>query len=551
MNVIELDMSRIELDGTGVKNFCWPVEIKEHFSMRDVAAAGLVQVGRRAVSKNVEVAGAFSVILHYFLLESITAFNNYLLVSRAKSGGLKINPSDYSFVVASFVKNRSPDIPKIDIPAWLRKGPPPLSTLRAPARFVRDLIVSNGIVRRRLIGPSFQKEIISTNVQPMAEAHAQAIAETVTFRRMNLWFGGLEKNGSTPPSVERAASVLAGEAVEVVEESFRAEDLNLPDFIAKYLHDMVRDSISLAHMRLRGLLEAPGSIPRRLWTGTGGFLWARLLRRAVRELGGHVTGHDHAMGDGHMKEFDKILTEYENCDRFVTSTPRQAAGLKKFLRPDLLIQPQPPEIVPLPPSARRFDFSSLQKKYALAGNAKKKSAKEKLQVMYVGTYYPGEHARYGGLLMPDVVAVDWQARLFGWLLRNGYGVIHKPHPDSIRRLSPAFEKSLNVRPNLEPFEQVLYSADVLVFDCHTSTTLGGAMISKMPIVYIDFELGEFDPIAREMIERRSRMIKGWFSEDNRAHVDWEELRKAIGEAFDLTHDSTFTDEYVGVSLNSN
>ncbi len=367
---------------------------------------------------------------------------------------------------------------------------------------------------------------------------------------MNLWFGEFKKNDSIPPSVEKASSVLADEAMEVVKESFRAGDLKLPGFIAKYLHDMAKDSTSLAHMRLLGLLEMPHKIPRRLWTGTGGFLWGRLLRRAVRELGGHVTGHDHAMGDGHMKEYNKTLTEYENCDSIVTSTPRQAEGLNKFLRPDLLIQSPAPEIVSLPLSAKRFDFSSVQKKYSSAGNVKNLPAREKLQVMYVATFYPGEHARYGGLFMPDVVAVDWQARLFGWLLRNGYDVIHKPHPDSIRRLSPAFEKSLNIRPNLESFEQVLDSADVLVFDCHTSTTLAGAMISKMPIVYIDFELGELDPSAREMFERRNCVVRGWFSEDNRAQVDWEEFRNAIDEASNLIHDSTFTDEYIGVSLNS-
>ena len=238
MGVIELDMNRIELDENGVKNFCWPVELREFFSMRDVVAAGLVQVGRRANSKNTEVAGAFSVILHYFLLEAITAFVNYLLARRAKNGNLKINPSNYSFIVSSFVENRTPDIPKLDVPAWLRQGPSPLSTLRAPIRFVRDLVVSNGIVRRKFIGPSFQKDIISTNVQPMAEAHAQAIAETVTFRRLNLWFGEMKKNDSISSSAEKAASALADEAMEVIEESFRAGNLDLPDFIAKYLNSI-------------------------------------------------------------------------------------------------------------------------------------------------------------------------------------------------------------------------------------------------------------------------------------------------------------------------
>ncbi len=76
------------------------------------------------------------------------------------------------------------------------------------------------------------------------------------------------------------------------------------------------------------------------------------------------------------------------------------------------------------------------------------------------------------------------------------------------------------------------------------------MISKMPIVYIDFELGELDPSAREMFERRNCVVRGWFSEDNRAQVDWEEFRNAIDEASNLIHDSTFTDEYIGVSLNS-
>ena len=37
---------------------------------------------------------------------------------------------------------------------------------------------------------------------------------------------------------------------------------------------------------------------KRLWTGSGGNIWDLMLRHAVLEVGGEVTGHDHGGGSG-------------------------------------------------------------------------------------------------------------------------------------------------------------------------------------------------------------------------------------------------------------
>ena len=143
---------------------------------------------------------------------------------------------------------------------------------------------------------------------------------------------------------------------------------------------------------------------------------------------------------------------------------------------------------------------------------------------------------------PDLPALDWEARLLSKLSAWGYQVLNKPHPESISSPPVAFANQFGVRTLTERFERVMHAADASIFTDATSTTFRVALASNKPVVWIDFGLPKWVPEARAMLERRCRVVRGWFDEANRAQVDWDELREAIEESRDLM-DMAFVDNY--------
>ncbi len=162
--------------------------------------------------------------------------------------------------------------------------------------------------------------------------------------------------------------------------------------------------------------------------------------------------------------------------------------------------------------------------------------------MYVSSYYRGEKMVVH-VYMPDLVAVDWEARLFSKLSGWGYETLHKPHPSSVALPYPGFTSEFGVKVLAEPFERVLDNADAFIFTSSHTTTLKSAIASDKPLIYVDFGTDTWVPEVYAMFARRCRIVKGWFDEANRAQVDWDDLRAAIEESR-YQMDSSFYDNYL-------
>jgi len=146
--------------------------------------------------------------------------------------------------------------------------------------------------------------------------------------------------------------------------------------------------------------------------------------------------------------------------------------------------------------------------------------------------------------IPDLVAVDWQARLLGKLTKWGYQVLHKPHPGGTARPPIGFVEKFGVRMLGGRFEDVMSRADLYLFDFALTSTFGPALSSAKPMVLIDFGMAPWIEEARKMLERRCAIVRGWFDEANRAHVHWDELRDAIEESRNLM-DMSLVNTYFG------
>ncbi len=104
---------------------------------------------------------------------------------------------------------------------------------------------------------------------------------------------------------------------------------------------------------------------------------------------------------------------------------------------------------------------------------------------------------------------------------------------------------MGVRIVTERLEAIMDTADVIIFASPHSTAFTNALASHRPVVFVDFGLDSWVPKAYEMLGYQCRVVRGWSEEDNRLHVDWDELHAAIDEAPKLS-DTAFADNYLVV-----
>lgn len=171
----------------------------------------------------------------------------------------------------------------------------------------------------------------------------------------------------------------------------------------------------------------------------------------------------------------------------------------------------------------------------LSDNRKKLSLND-AHLMYVATLYTGEDV-HALPLMPDIVAVDWQVRLFSFLSDKGYKLSFKPHPESYTLPPEYFHKKQNVKILSGLFSDVWQEADFLLFDYPQTTAFREALHTDRPIVVFDFPRLKISNIARPLLEKRCSLVKAWFDKDGRAQVDWDDLDKAINNAKNLSDNS--------------
>ncbi len=363
--------------------------------------------------------------------------------------------------------------------------------------------------------------------------HARRTERDVILGRREIWFEPVSDSDRTE-RYEKYALETVQSILNATEKTFRGYGRELPNYIRQYLTDWLLEVTRIMEVHIERLMTRTNELPRDLWVGSAD-TWSRLLGYAVRKAGGHVTGHDHATGSGHRKRFPKSVGDFVSCDRFVTFNESQAEAQIASLDLSLLFQDEPPEIKAVPRS--RGSRSSKHHTSRSAGHPS--------TVMVVTAFYREERKTIHPS-MSDPVAVDWQARLFDRLLGWDYRVLHKHHPSSVPP-PDAFRQDFGVIPIEGAFEDTMDKADVvLIADDAGTTVFRSVLATDKPVVLVDHGLFGWSEQARELLIRRCALVEGFPGADNRAHVDWQELKDAIPRSLEL-RDPSFYDTYFAIT----
>jgi hypothetical protein len=251
--------------------------------------------------------------------------------------------------------------------------------------------------------------------------------------------------------------------------------------------------------------------------GSGGNQLARMLSVAVRRNGGTVTGFKHGEPVFHLWDYSSWL-ELAVADRFVTYTEASAGALEKIVR----AYPAPGHR-----GVRCEGMETGMYRDLWLKESRKPLPRKIERVMLVGKGLENDNRIACGLAFPELMQLDWELRIIEILRKAGYAVTYKAHPRGILRgqLQDVFGADVDVA--FEPLHEVLDRADCFVFYHTITTTLGEALCTNRPIIYID---GGWEPWLPEMLgpfAKRCRVVPARFDERNRLAIEEERLLDAL------------------------
>lgn len=538
---LNLDLTKIEADQSGVVGFVWPIAPRKFIAVRDALFAGLLPPLRERLLGGDEDVELVSIVLPTFVREVLAGYYARGICTFAADTGRRVVPGAGDTLLPALLEGRlpSPETALRPLRAGVRRR-----TLRGVARRVRACLRGDPLGHRALGALSLDRVIVSCDVSGLIRQHASLVTDRVNFCPLWEWFGGLAPNGSVV-SENGVSEDLVMLALDATRRAFQAGDQELDDPVAGYLSRVLREATGLARHYLDGVCARPERLPPRLWSGSGGLFLSRILRHAVRRHRGHVTGHDHGTGNGQYVTATVTLGEFESCDRFVALGPRAAEGIRERIREEFMLQDAVPEVTWLGAITGRDEGDVAVAPARPRGPGALDRRAGPPRVIHVGFPFIGER-NIGLVLMFDCIAADWYARLFSRLTAWGFEVLHKPHPEGSEHLPKTFFDRLGVARLDGMFDNVYDIADIVLFDWPCSSPLKTSMAGGKPIVLVDFELVPFRDHAKTLMERRCAMVRGWFDEaTNRAMVDWEALEDALRRAPRLT-DGSFAANYFGV-----
>lgn len=514
---LELDVGRMDFDENGLRDFYWPLARSEQQAQRDATLANLVAMLRGKLAAEDEDARLLSMCLHWYVNEAQLYFRATALQRRCQDAGVSLRWQPGARLLPAVANRTLAPVEDGRYVAMLKAGPASHPGLAAGLVKLRRSLDWNGIAWKAWRPMDMGRDIIAAYRCPLLDERARQSARAVKQTNLQDWFS--RPNGrAILPGV---AGDLADRAIQAVAEGYRVGGEALPDYQADYFRRFLDVVPGLIRTHYAPMAKRP-RLPATLWTGSGGYIYNRMLRNAVRARGGHVTGHEHGSGDAHLAYFSaKPFIEYESADAFVTYSTPGAEALRSNFDASMHLRGEPPEILahaeaPPPGDSRTPRLSG-------AGPIR--------SLMYPTTKLMGERVALDHIF-GDNVMVDWSIRLMARMRGMGYRIIHKPHPEEEGRVSRRLAECLRIEQSWEPFERVYQQTDALLLDYSRTSIFSRALASDLPLVYIDFGFERWHPAAYELLQRRVGLVRGWIDADNRLNVDWDALPAAIAAAPD-------------------
>ncbi|WP_341894446.1 hypothetical protein [Ferrovibrio terrae] len=517
-----LDVTSLDITDEGVKGFAWPVSWREHGIFRDQFMTAYAAEVRTLIANGNEDGELLAILAMEFVQEALRGWFAAVLLGRFARRGEQIT--------ARWLRSNHTDDaqfwqPQRDRIGFLR-GRFPASHWRALLRPVYGLLQDDGLSWRWPETVDFRNRIIATNPCPLTREHARQIGEKPVLVSLRYWFG--EASDTLPADLRPYQ--LQPTTIDAILNGFvnaaRSAGDALPESLLVHMRAWLNEAAPVCRWYLQSLAKHPNRLPAQLWTGSGGYIFRRILHTAVRRVGGKCLSHDHGSGIGLFDAPDANLTEFVTPDAFITFSAVQAEGYRTQRRESFRMQDHWPQI----------DFIQANKR---PGSLPPPAHDGPMRnILFVANQYRGEKMTITPIEF-DTVAVDWQARLFSQLKRLGYNVLFRAHPDSPSAAPTAFTQELGVSAATGSFAEALASADMVIMDYLHTTVLRDILFSGKPV--ITFEFGHCPPnaVAADLLSQRIRFVPGWYDDDNRAHTDWDRLPAMLVDAQAISRNTSF------------
>lgn len=225
----------------------------------------------------------------------------------------------------------------------LKNGAPRPAAWRRWLRPARSFVERDGFARRPIELVDFERDIVCVTVCPLTSRRVRETRERVVICPLNEWFYPPDPSDPSAAARRGASAPLRDHLVDRLAAGFAERDARLSETVLAYLRQWFDETTGWVRYYRNRVLRRPERIPRRLWRGTNGIIWSRILAGLVQARGGEVTGHDHAFGANYAENTVIPFAELQAVDTFVTFT-RAHAELYERTGPSLLVDGKMPRI---------------------------------------------------------------------------------------------------------------------------------------------------------------------------------------------------------------
>lgn len=504
-----------------------PVSREEIVAVLDELHHAYVELVDDTDKSDVIHADLLTIMVAALYREVLALYNAVSMVRRTKES--EAFSSGYSALpLFQAVASGTSPAPLIDL-SLLRRGPPKPNKWLAPLRAIKNLRRSGGISHPSPASVDWQNDIVVITINSLIEQHAAQVAEDVKYVRSCVWFDGLK-----PESVVKEIGVLSKGSgslarqgvLEAVEKAFSAGGETLPDFLARHVEELFSTLWGIYSCHYKQVLAQPERVPKRLWAGNSGPRWHGMLRHATFRLDGEVVGHDHGIGGAFLKSNHKHLGDYIACSRYYTYTENCVTGLEESMESQIHFRDQKPKIVTIKQDIERTGDSKGSRQRATAPRVR---TDRRDIAMYLAPGFDGGSAR--PLPKPTWEAqADWQQRLFNKLNNWNIDIIYKYHPEYHESEEALKSRYTTARILGGRMEKYLQEANLIITDWPMTSAFRSAIMSDLPVIFIDLGLADFRDDAMQMLKRRCAVVEGTFDQNGRYSVEWDHLQTAIAEA---------------------
>lgn len=354
------------------------------------------------------------------------------------------------------------------------------------------------------------------------------------------WFETLDTIKIDTISLNRK---LVSDIVDITETVFVDNGVPMRPNVRQSLFAIFSSLANVTAALLVSVEQQRRYIPREFWSNSMGNIHGRIMAHIVHKEGGRVTVFDHGTGCGWMDSPEVAALEWNYCDRFVCLSDAHTKSIRQLIGRGQKYQINAGSCEVITSPIPLYDCS-------IANINQRQNRGKSLLVWYLAPIYTSQR-HYIPPLPPDIVSVDFQARLLNQLHTLGHKIAVKPHPDCSIGFPDQLLKSVNAKLETRPFETIAHKPDVVVLDYPSSTTFRSTILANIPLVILDPGRITFSPDAKTLLAKRAEIIEIERDGENRRRISTSRLDNAIMRSLHLTDDAFQKTYYPIVEQTSN